>query len=85
MQRPQPYIEENLQLDYGHLESKNCFCGDRKNIGDILCPKCMERVPLAQLSWLFSLRPGEGVAAAAAIAQREASARIRPAIKRFLK
>jgi hypothetical protein len=56
------YLEENLQLDYNHLESVDCFCGGPKEIGDVLCPRCLALLPPMDRTKLFGMKPGEGLA-----------------------
>jgi len=63
------YLEENLQLDYNHLESVNCICGTgKKRIGELLCESCMAALEPEERSRLNGMKPGEGVASACSTA-----------------
>jgi hypothetical protein len=89
--RPTQYLEENLHLDYNHLESVTCFCGARKAIGDLLCRACLAKLPPAEYAELLGMKPGSGLCMAAAIARREMQSREReqsrqpPKFRRWLK
>ncbi len=69
--RPSPYLEENLQLDYNHLEAPTCFCGSKKALGEILCAACMAKLPPDEYAQLLGMKPGSGLCSAAATAHRE--------------
>jgi hypothetical protein len=73
--KPSPYLEENLQLDYNHLESTICFCTGKKDLGAILCRDCMGFLSVEAGRMLLAMKPGEGLCSAAAIAQRESDPR----------
>jgi hypothetical protein len=65
------YLEENLQMDYNHLESTICFCQGPKEIGDLLCSLCMKALAPEERSRLNGMKPGEGMASAASIAHNQ--------------
>jgi hypothetical protein len=69
--RPQPFIEENLRMDYAHLEARVCFCTASKGIGEALCARCLGSLPPDQRAKLVATRPGDGLTAFASMAARE--------------
>jgi len=66
-----PYLHENLQLDYNHLESRQCFCQSVKQIGELMCTRCLAAINADDRKVLVTMKPGEGVASAAAIAHTQ--------------
>lgn len=64
MKQPMVYDEE-LRVDYEHLESLRCLCGKRKAIGDLFCQECLEFMPIRDMDELRHFKPGEGIAEAA--------------------
>jgi hypothetical protein len=65
--RSPAYIDENLKADYNHLESRQCFCQKPKDMGALMCLNCLASLPAGERVLLAQMRPGEGVASAAAI------------------
>jgi hypothetical protein len=66
-----PYLDENLALDYNHLESIRCFCQGAKGIGDVLCSRCVAAIDPAERARLAAMRPGDGLASAASVAHNQ--------------
>ncbi len=60
------YLEVNLRIDYDHLESAKCFCENSKGLGAIFCDDCLSKLPTIAREKLRAIRPGEGLANAAA-------------------
>jgi len=61
-------LDENLRLDYNHLDSRVCFCGGLKEMGELMCERCEKAIPPAERTRLHALKPGQGMVAEAKIA-----------------
>jgi hypothetical protein len=65
------YLEENLQMDYNHLEARDCFCTRAKGIGSLMCASCLTAIAHEERSRLMAMKPGEGIASAAAMTHNQ--------------
>jgi hypothetical protein len=61
------YLDENLEMDYNHLESRQCFCQAVKEIGEPMCGLCLKALEPVERARLLGMKPGEGVASSASM------------------